>query len=294
MPAGPDDGALAATYGVVHAINDAHQRAFQVVRRLPGGFQEGAYEIGEADARLVLKWHTRPVTLERLEEVARIVSDVRRAGWPTPAWHVVGITPNGERYTVTDFVEGEHPEVLSPALLEELLALNALQAGLAPATKQEWSGYASDVVFNDRSQMLSAIASNCEAGRRLERAVAAMCAGGEAAVIPADDLVSGVFALENILFRDGAVAAVIDVEAIGRGCRVFDLAVLYARVRADEVPVEGRLRRAAEDVAGPLVFRICLAAEVIGLLAFGVTHWPENVPRACAAWARRFETLTSG
>lgn len=288
------DHIVQETQVVLRAINDAERRAFRLIRRLPGGFQEGAYEIRDGDERLVLKWHTKPTSIERLRETARTVDVVRRAGWPTPAWHLVGITPTGARYSVMDFVDGDHPDVLTPAVLEELLSANEVQRGLAPAADQEWSQYAREVVFDDRGQMFSSVTNSCDAGRDLERAIHAACAGGEGISIPADDLVCGVFALENILFRDGRVAGVIDVGAIGRGCRAFDLSVLYARVRAGEGAVEQRLRTAAERVAGPLVFRVCLAAEVIGVLSFGVKHWPANLPTACATWARRFTALAAG
>jgi len=290
VQAGPDHS---ETLHVLRVINQAEGRALRLVRRLPGGFQEGAYEVREGRERLVLKWHTRDTPLERLVETAEIVDAARDAGWPTPAWRLVGITDTGVRYVVTDFVEGVHPEVLTPSILDELLRVNELQTALAPATEQEWSRYALETVFHDRDQMFSAVAASSAEGRDLERAIVAACSGGESAPLPDQDLVSGVFALENILFRDGHVAGVIDVGAIGRGSRVFDLSVLYARVGTYDDLVEQRLRSAAEQVAGPLLFRVTLAAEVIGLLFFGTRHWPEHVPTACAAWAARFNRLAT-
>jgi hypothetical protein len=215
----------------------------------------------------------------------------RAAGWPTPSWRLYGLASLDERYIIQDFVAGTHLDTLSEPVLDELLRVNAIQAGLAPTGEQEWSVYAHDVVFADRYQFLSTVAASCDDGRRLASAIAVMCDGGESTTIPDGDLTCGVFALENILFDEQQVSGVIDVGAIGRGSRVLDLSILYSRLPDGASPVERRLRAAAEEVAGPLVFRICLAAEVLGLLFFGVTHWRENLPTACDSWTRRFRDL---
>ena len=277
---------------VLDFINATDGSRFSLVRRLPGGYQEGAYEIrGRDGQRAVLKWHTRPDTPDRLAEVARIVDQARGAGWPTPRWLSTGETDRGEVYVVQEFVPGAHLGRLDENALDALLAVNDIQARVRPDTDHEWSSYALDVVFNNRSGMLGRISESCADGARFERAVRALCP--EPVDLPAADLVCGVFSLENILFSAGSVAGVIDVGAIGRGCRAFDLAVLYSGTDFDDpraAPLERRLRTAAENVAGAQQFRICLAAEVIGVIAFGLDHWPD-VAKACATWARRLRAL---
>jgi len=239
----------------------------------------------------VLKKNTRPTSEERLREAAAAVDMTRAAGWPTPAWLLWGLTSSGERYVIQELVTGTHQDALSEALLDELLGVNSIQAGLAPAGDQEWSKYAHDVVFADRNQFLSTVADSSDQGRELAAAISDVCACGESTPVPDCDLTCGVFALENILFDRARVSGVIDVGAIGRGSRVFDLSVLYSRLPDRPSPLEQRLRDAAEDVAGPVVFRICLAAEVLGVLFFGVTHWPEDLAGACASWSRRLRRL---
>jgi hypothetical protein len=102
-------------------------------------------------------------------------------------------------------------------------------------------------------------------------------------VPPTDDLVSGVFSLENILFDEAGDPVVVDVEAIGKGTRAFDLAVLYSRTHAyaHDPGLGRRLHDAADAVAGPAVFNVCLAAEIIGIAYFGLRHWPDDVPALC-------------
>lgn len=288
------DNELSHTRVVLDFVNKSDGSDYTLLRRLPGGYQEGAYEIQDRDGqRAVIKWHRRPVPHERLAEVARLVDEAREAGWPTPRWLSTGIAGGGQRYVVQEFVAGHHLKHLNAEALDQLLAVNAIQERVRPQTDHEWSDYALDVVFNNRSGMLGSIAESCAEGSDFARAVRNVCR--EPADLPAADLVCGVFSLENILFDAGSVAGIIDVGAIGRGCRAFDLAVLYSRIEPDHpeaASVEHRLKTAAEEVAGPREFRICLAAEVIGVLAFGLEHWP-SVTKACASWARRLDELGS-
>ena len=86
-----------------------------------------------------------------------------------------------------------------------------------------------------------------------------------------------------ILFDEAGNPVVIDVQAIGKGTRAFDLAVLYSRpgAYAHDPGLDRRLRAAADAVAGPEVFNVCLAAEIIGIAYFGLRHWPADVPALC-------------
>lgn len=286
---------LADTRVLLDLVNAADGSDYTLVRRLPGGYQEGAYEIQGSDGqRSALKWHRRPTPPERLVEAAPLVDEARDAGWPTPRWLSTGVAAGGERYVVQEFVPGHHLEHLDEAALDALLAVNAIQATVRPDTDQEWSNYVRDVVFENRNGWLGRIAGSCAEGAEFARAVRNLCT--EPVDLPSRDLVCGVFALENILFHAGSVAGVIDVGAIGRGCRAFDLAVLYSRIEPDHpkaAPIERRLRTAAEAVAGPRQFHVCLAAEVIGVLAFGLEHWAGGIANASASWARRLEDLGS-
>lgn len=286
---------LAETRVVLDQVNAADETDFTLVRRLPGGYQEGAYEIEDPDGRrAVLKWHGRPTPPERLAKAALAVDQARAAGWPTPRWLSTGVAEGGAHYVVQEFVPGHHLDQLDEEALDLLLAVNAIQATVQLDTDHEWANYALDVLFGDHSGMLGRIAQSCPEGADFVRAVRCLCP--EPLDLPATDLVCGVFSLENILFDAGSVAGIIDVGAIGRGCRAFDLAVLYSRIKPDHpeaAPIERRLRAAAEAVAGPRQFHVCLAAEVIGVLAFGLDHWAGGITKASASWARRLDKLAA-
>jgi Ser/Thr protein kinase RdoA (MazF antagonist) len=269
----------------VAALNNEFGQRYLLVGRLEGGFQQGAYELLRPDGgRAVLKlWHA-PRPLAHAQAAAGLVELARSAGWRTPAWLHTGTTSAGHPYEVQEFVLGEHRARLDGDTLDRLLELNAKQADLHPATTQDWSAYAWDVVFNDRDSMLSELEGSSTEGRHLADAMRTGCAPALGLVPPTSDLVSGVFSLENILFDEAGDPVVIDAEAIGKGTRAFDLAVLYSRPQAyaHDPRLERRLRGAADAVAGPEVFNVCLAAEIIGVAYFGLRHWPDDVPAFCA------------
>lgn len=278
--------------GALAALNNESGHGYVLVGKLEGGYQQGAYELVRPDgARAVLKlWHaTRP--LDHAQQASRLVELARSAGWRTPAWLHTGTTPGGRPFEVQEFVVGEHRDRLDGETLDRLLELNAKQADLHPDSTQDWSAYAWDVVFNDRDGMLTQLAASSAEGRRLADAMLSACASAVDVAPPVNDLVSGVFSLENILFDDTGNPVVVDVEAIGKGTRAFDLAVLYARpeAHAHDPGLERRLRAAADAVAGPDVFNVCLAAEVIGIVYFGLQHWPDDVPALCERGQRLFD-----
>ncbi|MEY2425871.1 MAG: hypothetical protein QOI61_1443 [Actinomycetota bacterium] len=266
------------------ALNHEFGQRYVLVGKLDGGYQQGAYELLRPDGyRAVLKlWHA-PRPPDHALAAARLVESARAAGWRTPAWLHTGTTAAGRPYEVQEFVVGEHRTRLDRDSLDRLLELNAKQADLHPATTQDWSAYAWDVVFNDRDGMLTELGACSAEGRRLADTMRAACSSARDLVSPTSDVVSGVFSLENILFDKAGDPVVIDVEAIGKGTRAFDLAVLYSRpgAYAHDPGLERGLRDAADAVAGPEAFNVCLAAEIIGVAYFGLQQWPHNVPAFC-------------
>ena len=78
-------GSLDEVRALVELINARHGASWSLVRRIPGGSQQGAHELSDTlGQHAVLKWHTGNVPMERLPQTARIVEDARVRGWPTP------------------------------------------------------------------------------------------------------------------------------------------------------------------------------------------------------------------
>lgn len=224
-----------AALAVLAAANRDHGTHYSLVGRLPGGYQNGAYELGTPDgARAVLKWFPVPRSADVVREAAATVEAARAVGWPTPAWLHWGIGPNGLPYEIQEFVEGRHLDRLDGDSLGALLEVNSRQEDLSPPTRHEWSPWVVDMVYGNREAVLDRVVEFAPEGGRLTAVVEELrrCAG--TVKLRRHDLVCGVFSLENILFDQQRVAGVIDVEAIGRGTRAFDLAVLYSRLKLTE------------------------------------------------------------
>jgi hypothetical protein len=286
-----------AVLATLEAANAEHATSFRILRRLPGGHQNGAYELlGAGGRRAVLKRWVAPRPLDQLTRAAATVRAARAAGWPTPAWLHWGVGPDGVPYEIQQFVEGEHRERLDDRTLDALLAVNEIQADLDPPSGLDWSSWALEVVYDGRDGILDQVSRFPAGGARLLSAVERVRSAAGRPELPGDDLVCGVFALENILFGSNGVAGVVDVEALGRGTRAFDLAVLYSRLSTGEraSPLGRRLRSAAEAVAGGEAFAICLAAELLGVLLFVIQHRPNVAPAALGAASDALEASALG
>jgi len=276
------------------AANAAHSTTFQLLGRLPGGYQNGAYELRtEGGQRAVLKRWFGPRPVDQLRQAAATVETAKSVGWPTPAWLYWGMGPDGVAYGIYEFVDGHHRHALDEPTLDALLTINALQRDLDPPTTNNWSSWVVEVVYEGRESILDEVSDFPAGGSRFGSAIARVRTWAGSLAPPDRDLVCGVFDLENVLFDADGVAGVIDVQAIGRGTRAFDLAVLYSRLTAGErqSPIGRRLRGTAESVAGPAVFAVCMAAEFLGLLLFVVRNNPTVGPAIFENAAEALESL---
>jgi aminoglycoside phosphotransferase (APT) family kinase protein len=229
-----------------------------VLSRLPGGNDTGAMRVrlaGGADA--VLKAAPR-VHLDRLDgtlRARRVVGHMRRRGYPTPAWLGVGATAT-HVWHLMDFVDAAPVPELTPSVVEQLMEIIELQAGQASEPYDHWSyawlvatgqePAAAGLDFNETPEMsrlrqsvarLSAYSSAVSAlAGRLRLACAAVPPPREAPDMVHADIIPG-----NVLVRDGAVAAVVDIGNAGSGTRATDLTTLQWHTFSD--PLDGARRR---------------------------------------------------
>ena len=118
---------------VIPLINQRHGTSWSLVRRLPGGYLQGAYEIrGLGGERGVLKWHPTDLPAPQLLAAARSVDRLHASGWPTARWLAYGTLPEGDAYIVEEFVDGVVPTRLAANGLELLLAANREAIGPGP------------------------------------------------------------------------------------------------------------------------------------------------------------------
>jgi hypothetical protein len=228
------------------------------VSRLSGGVNAGAIRAQLASgANAVLKaepW-THPNHLDETLRAQRVVEHMRRRGYPTPAWLGVGSTAT-HVWHMMEFVDAAPAPELTPSLIEQLMKIVELQAGQASEPYDHWS-YAWRIATGQGSAV-AGMDSNETPEQSLLRASVARLSGYSSEVsalverlrlvcadVPppreAPDMVHADLNPSNVLVRDGAVVAVVDIGNAGSGTRATDLITLAWHTFQD--PLDGVRKR---------------------------------------------------
>lgn len=221
------------------------------LRRLPGGVNAGAVRIqvaGRADAVLKAEPWAHPDLLEEALRAQRVVAHVRGVGYPTPAWLGVGATAT-HVWQLVDFVDAAPAPELTSSLVEQLVEVVELQAGRASEPHDHWS-YAWRVVTG-LEPVVARLSGHSSAVAALVERSLLVCAGAPPPRA-APDMVHADLNPSNVLVRDGAVVAVVDIGNAGCGTRVTDLTTLLWHSFEDPLDgVRGRLWTRILAVVGP-------------------------------------------
>jgi aminoglycoside phosphotransferase (APT) family kinase protein len=211
-----------------------------LLSRLPGGVNAGAMRVqlaGRADAVLKAVRRARPNHRDETLRAQRVVEHMRRRGYPTPAWLGVGATAT-HVWHLMDFVDAAPVPELTPSLVEQLMEIVELQAGQASEPYDHW-WYAWRVATGQESAVAGLSGYSSVVSALVER-LRLVCAD----VPPprwAPDMVHADLNPSNVLVRDGAVVAVVDIGNAGRGTRATDLTTLQWHTFQD--PLDGARRR---------------------------------------------------
>ena len=224
----------------------------------PGGVNGGAMRVQLAGrANAVLKAVPRAHTnhLDETLRAQRVVEHMRRRGYPTPAWLGVGATAT-HVWHLMDFVDAAPAPELTPSLVEQLMEIIEIQAGQASEPYDHWS-YAWRVATGQESavggldfnetpeqsllrQSIARLSGYSSEVSALVESLRLVCAD-----IPppreAPDMVHADLNPSNVLVRDGAVVAVVDIVNAGSGTRATDLTTLQWHTFHD--PLDGVRRR---------------------------------------------------
>jgi phosphotransferase family enzyme len=257
-----------------------------VVGRLPGGVNAGAIRVrlaGRPDAVLTAERRAHPHHLDERLRAQRIVEHMRGHGYPTPAWLGVGSTPT-HIWHLTDFVDAPPAAELTPSLIEQLMTIIELQAGQASEAYDHWS-FAWRVATGRESAGAGQAAPETPEQLRLRQSVADLSGDSPAvsALVerlrlscadvppppPAPDMVHADLSTpSNILVRDGAVVAVVDIGNAGSGTRANDLITLvwytFQDPKLDEV--RERLWRRILDLVGRPGAAVLAASHILLML----------------------------
>src|SRR5690242_6500779 len=211
-----------------------------LLSRLPGGVNGGAMRVqvaGSAQAVLKAVPRAHPNHLDETVRAQRVVEHMRRRGYPTPAWIAVGATAT-HVWHLMDFVDAAPVPELTPSIVEQLMDIIELQAGQASEPHDHWS-YAWRVATGQESAVAGLSGYSSVVSALVER-LRLVCAD----VPPpreAPDMVHADLNPSNVLIRDAAVVAVVDIENAGSGTRATDLTTLQWHTFQD--PLDGVRRR---------------------------------------------------
>lgn len=267
------------TAEVLTWVNEAHNADYELVTKFDGGANSGAYLLaGPGGSPAVLKWTPDLTWARQILRAAPGVSKVRERGYPTPAWLAVGTTRRGFPYQVQDFVEGDPLCALDEPTADLILEVVDRQAGMNPDPGRNLSEIAAAEVASGPRR--ARVRNSGETGRHVVETFDRLCRAVTDRSLPSGDMVHGDLGLENVLARNGHVTGVIDIEALGNGSRVFDLAkvILHGYVWESQPSALRRVHQHAEAIAGSGALRILVAANTYNLLDHGLTHWPSIDP----------------
>ena len=208
--------------------------------RLPGGINAGAVRVqlaGGADAALKAEPRAHPHHLDETLRAQRVVEHMRGHGYPTPAWLGVGATAT-HVWHLMDFVDAPAARELTTSLVEELMGIVELQAGQASEPHDHWS-YAWRVVTGQEPVVAGLQEHSSEVSALVERSLLVCADAPPPRAAP--DMVHADLNPGNVLVRDGAVVAVVDIGNAGSGTRATDLTTLLWYTLQD--PLDGVRRR---------------------------------------------------
>ncbi len=260
--------------------------------RLPGGVNGGALRVrlaGGANAVLKAVPRAHPGHLDETLRARRVVEHMRRRGYPTPAWLGVGATAT-HVWQLMDFVDAAPAPALTPSLVEQLMAIIELQAGQASKPYDHWS-YAWRVATGRGSAVAGLDFDETPEQSLLRRSVAGL--SGYSSVVSAvverlrlvcadvpppreaPDMVHADLATPgNVLVRDGAVVAVVDIGNAGSGTRATDLTTLVWYTFRD--PLLDGVRRwlwtSILDLVGWEGGAVLAATQILHMLELPIRH----------------------
>lgn len=282
--------------------------------RLHGGRNGVAMRVqlaGRADAVLKAVPRAHPDYLDETLRAQRVVEHMRRCGYPTPAWLGVGTTAT-HIWHLTDFVDAAPAPELTASLVEQLTEIIELQAGQASEPYDHWS-YAWRVATGQESTVPGRESNEPPEMSRLRQSFARLpghspevsalverlrsaCAGVPPPPEAPDMVHTDLSTPSNVLVRDGAVVAVVDMGNAGSGTRAEDLTrlVWYTFQDPELDGLRGRLWTRVLVLVGWEAAAVLAAAEILHMLEFRIREGRHDVvPGVVERGHRAFDELNA-
>jgi hypothetical protein len=257
-----------------------------VLGRLPGGVNGGAWRVqlaGRANAVLKAVPRAHANHLDEMLRAQRVVEHMRGRGYPTPAWLGVGATAT-RVWHLTDLVDATPAPELPASLVEQLMEIVELQAGQASEPYDHWSyawrvatGQGPAVAGLDLTetpeqsllrQSVARLSGHSSVVSALVERLRLLCADAPPPAEAPDMVHADLATPGNVLVRDGAVVAVVDIGNAGSGTRAIDLTTLLWYTFQDPLldGVRRRLWTRVLDLVGGEGAAVLAAAHILHML----------------------------
>lgn len=256
----------------LRTIERATGGSWHVLGRLAGGRADSVQLLGSGNDRAVAKIKLGAWWGPQLAALESTAAELSAAGYPTPAILAHGPLDGADRhFLLTAFEPDSEPARPDTEILAQAAAAVERQAGVRPRPERDWS--AMITLFLNGG--ITEHAFHPDLAGLANRALALV--PHPVPALPSTEFVHGDFTIANLLTRDGALSAVVDVEAFGRGTRTIDLVALLASVIGEApAPAVEALARAAAAASDEATFRACLAHRVLANL-LGATDHPARI-----------------
>ncbi|MGH9169413.1 MAG: phosphotransferase [Acidimicrobiales bacterium] len=257
---------------------------------------------GDVGAWLARRPDGRPVVFKwiegqddgRLACSLELVGRLRALGYPIPPHDELAVLP-GAAAVVQDLVpHAGVSDVVSHRLLDRLLELNELQAGVAAGSNTWAEAMEHSLVEGEIGYCIRGTLATH--GRQAAALLARITRIGRelaAALPPGNDAVHYDFHHRNVLQDSDGVVAVIDWEGCRPGDRVFDLVTLGISLAvADSADgVEQRVWDAVSRLGEPDAVAVYVAHMSLRLVDWSIRNHPDEVPLWLRVATERLDDL---
>lgn len=297
-----DPGKLPA--GLVEDVTSVVGAEATFLGRLSGGLDVGAMrvQLGGQETAVLKAWpRVRPTQLDEALRTQRVVEVMRARGYPTPACLGVGATAT-HVWHLMEYVDADPAPEPTLSLVEQLIEIADLQAGQATEAHDHWSyswrlatgkEYGQDLDPGLTMAVGELFTYSTEVSALVER-LRLMCAATPPPPEP-PDMVHADFTPANVLVRDGAVVAVVDIGNAGSGTRATDLITLQWYTFQDRLDAARRLLwTKILELIGWQQAAVITATKILTQLEFPIRHgWHDSVPDVIQRGHRALDELTA-
>lgn len=283
------------TQSILEYINEQTDGHWELKSLLAGGVMGRAWRVSYCTNQAVLKLHDPKSSVPYNPDAPKIVAYIRKHGYPTPEWLVSGVAKSGYSYSIQDFIPGARLTHLDIAAAKIIIDLVRLQRTLSPPTTLSWSSYMRDHVFQKHISHAKLKAAGGDIAKALVSALV-IAAPYDEVIIPDNEMVHADLSVSNILVQNGHLTGVVDIDAVGRGCAVYDLLIeaLNGVIwDADPKAIE-KLHKFGLETYGPGPVAIAAGTLVIEGLAWRLDANSKTVDQAASKslnWLKQISLL---